>query len=134
MYEKIELIKIFNNNFNFLKNEPIVLYGIGYRTEILVNNLSGYNIIGLMDSYSSGYKAYGINVINQEEAIKLTKNIILVCIYESAKVIYKNISYLENYGINIYHVSGKRMKHTLLIESKDNYFLIRKEQIKKIYR
>lgn len=131
MYEKIELIKIFNNNFNFLKNEPIVLYGIGYRTEILVNNLSGYNIIGLMDSYSSGYKAYGINVINQEEAIKLTKNIILVCIYESAKVIYKNISYLENYGINIYHVSGKRMKHTLLIESKDNYFLIRKEQIKK---
>ncbi|MEI0605291.1 HAD-IA family hydrolase [Brachyspira alvinipulli] len=129
--EKEELLNIFTQNFCFLNKEPIVLYGLGYRTEILINNLTEYNIVGLMDSYSSGYKAYGINVITKEEAIKLTKNIIIVSIYESAKTIYKNISHLEDYGINIYHVSGTKMKCPILIEKYDNNLLIQKEKIEK---
>ena len=129
--EKEELLNIFTQNFCFLNKEPIVLYGLGYRTEILINNLTEYNIVGLMDSYSSGYKAYGINVITKEEAIKLTKNIIIVSIYESAKTIYKNISHLEDYGINIYHVSGKKMKRPVLMEKYDNNLLIQKEKIEK---
>ncbi|MDA0081931.1 hypothetical protein [Brachyspira hyodysenteriae] len=111
-----------------MNKEPIVLYGLGYRTEILINNLTGYNIVGLMDSYGGGYKAYGINVITKEEAIKLTKNIIIVSIYESAKTIYENINHLEDYGINIYHISGKKIKRPI-IEKYDNNLLIQKEKI-----
>lgn len=122
MTESEELIDIFNNNFAFLKGSPIVLYGLGFRTEILINNLKDFNIVALMDSNSFGYKAYGIDVIEHKDVIKISKNIILVCVYDNANVIYKNIAYLEDYGINIYHVSGKKMqKDTTEINNSISY-------------
>ena len=118
MEEYKELIELFNRNFNFLKTEPIVLYGIGYRTEAIVNNLKDYNIVGLMDSNSSGYKVYGIDVLTKEEVSKITKNIILICIYKNANIIYKNIYDLEkNYNISIYHISGKKMDINDIIDT-----------------
>lgn len=49
-----EFVSQFDKEFSGLKDKKIVLYGIGYRTEALLDGLKGkYDFIGLMDREES---------------------------------------------------------------------------------
>lgn len=104
------IIETFDNSFAHLKNEPIVIYGIGEKTKLIIEHLPEYNIVGILDKNSAGYSLYGTKVITEHEAVTLTKNIIIVANYSSAEIIYKRIYALEKeFGINIFHMNGTQM-------------------------
>ena len=48
-YNSKKICKNFTENFGRFKHRKIVLYGIGPETEILLNSVNEFNIVGLMD-------------------------------------------------------------------------------------
>jgi HAD superfamily hydrolase (TIGR01549 family) len=92
--EITEFLKEFNSHFHQYKNIPIVLYGIGEKTNWILENLNEYNIIGLMDKDTTGKHIYGKKVLSSDEVIKQAKAIIIVANMASNKIIYQRIRHL----------------------------------------
>ena len=105
----IDIIKAFNNNFGMLKADPIVLYGIGEKTRLIIDNLKEYNIVGLMDKNSSESDIYGKTILSADEVIGVAKTIVIISNFASSNLIYRRISHLEKqHGINVFHLNGSR--------------------------
>ena len=88
-----KICKNFEKNFNRLKHKKIVLYGIGPETEILVNGLKDYNIIGLMDQ-NKGFQNkffYKKKILSEASVIKANAIIIIVSKPEKADIILFNL-------------------------------------------
>ncbi len=118
----INIIKTFNNNFGMLKPEPIVLYGIGDKTRLILENMNGHNIVGLMDKSTTSRKIYGKKILSPGEVIGITKTIVIISNFASSNLIYRRISYLEEqYGINIFHLNGSRPSDVAYIEGDTAY-------------
>ncbi|MBI4855613.1 MAG: haloacid dehalogenase [Acetobacterium woodii] len=104
---KQSLLDNFDHNFDSFKNDPIVLYGIGEKTEIILQLENKYNIIGLMDSNSVGDTVYGFRVLTNQEVIKKAAIIIIVANIASCPAIYKRIEFLrKEHGIKIFYLNG----------------------------
>lgn len=104
-----DIVDTFNKNFRTLKAEPIVLYGIGEKTKLIIENIKGYNIAGLMDKGSTKRDIYGKTILSEEEVIAVARHVIIVSNYASANLIYRRISHLEKQcGMNIYHLNGSK--------------------------
>lgn len=118
----VNIMKTFNNNFGMLKSEPIVLYGIGDKTRLILENTNGYNIVGLMDKSTTSRKIYGKKILSPDEVIGITKTIVIVSNFASSNLIYRRISYLEEqHGINIFHLNGSRPSKVAYIEGDTVY-------------
>ena len=118
----VNIIKTFNNNFGMLKPEPIVLYGIGDKTRLILENINGYNIVGLMDKSTTSRKIYGKKILSPDEVIGITKTIVIVSNFASSHLIYRRISNLEEqHGINIFHLNGSRPSKVAYIEGDTAY-------------
>ena len=80
MYNQDEYIfEEFNNNFRAKKNEPIAIYGIGIATGKLLERISDYNIVGLMDGKQKSGFVWGKPIIDYDEVLELgVKNIVIV--------------------------------------------------------
>lgn len=105
-----DILDTFERQFSVYKQDPIVLYGIGEKTKLLIDCLKDYNVVGLLDKTSAGYTLYGVDVISPEEAVHRASVIIIVANYSSAEIIYKRIMPLEkNAGVSIYHMNGTKM-------------------------
>ncbi len=104
-----EFVFQFDKEFSDLKDKKIVLYGIGYRTEALLNGLKEkYDFIGLMDKEKSniGKSYFGYQVLDNETVIKEADCIIIISV-SFYDVIYNRISWLSSeYGIDIYFPNG----------------------------
>ena len=59
MRNEKKVIDDFNRYFNKIKNETIVLYGVGKYTKLILENLSDYSVVGLMDEKQVGNTIYG---------------------------------------------------------------------------
>jgi FMN phosphatase YigB (HAD superfamily) len=106
-----DVIGSFEKHFAFLKSEPLVLYGIGTKTKVLIDYLDNYNIVGLMDKSTTGSIVYGKKVVSSNEIPGLTNHIVIICNYASTDIIYRRIASLEEqFGINIYHLNGTKPK------------------------
>ncbi len=104
-----DVIEAFEGNFAFLKNEPVVLYGIGDKTKAILEHCKAHNIVGLMDKNSAGCLVYGKKVLSPREAAGVCTNIVIVSNYASAELIYRRIAHLEQrHGILIYHLNGTK--------------------------
>lgn len=104
-----DILDNFRKQFSHLKNEPIVLYGLGEKTKLILDYLNEYNVVALMDKNSIGAKVFSKLVILPEEVSKLSKNIIIVAAYSSVEIIYRRISYLKSQGVNIYYMNGEKL-------------------------
>ena len=51
--EEKYVVDSFLNIFSKYKEKRIALYGTGANTKIILNNVSGFNFVGLMDGYRS---------------------------------------------------------------------------------
>lgn len=101
------LINDFDYTFNSCRNKPIALYGLGEKTEIILQLKDEYNIIGLMDSNNIGETIYGLKVLSNEEVAKEVEIIIIVANISSCPIIYQRIEFLkQNYGIEIFYLNG----------------------------
>ena len=114
-----KICKNFLKNFSRLKHKKIVLYGIGPETEILVNGLKEFNIIGLMDQNKRFQNKffYKKKILSEESVIKANPIIIIVSKPEKVDIIFSSIEHLQNKNkLEIFFKNGKR----ILDEKKNN--------------
>src|ERR1700690_1239701 len=86
---------------------PIALYGIGEKTKLLLENIQGFKIVGLMDKDAVGQTIYGQPVLSHRDVIGNVKVIIIVANMSVASLIYQRIECLKTeHGIDILYVNG----------------------------
>ena len=112
------LIETFEERFQWVKEKslPIALYGIGAKTLLLLENISGLNIIGLMDRDTVGKMIYGHRILSYEEVISTVSVVIVVANLTVTDIIYQRISFLEDHGIRIFRINGSEFA----LASEDN--------------
>lgn len=110
--EAKHITKIFKDAFNPYQKKRILLYGLGINTKALLQDKNGINIIGVMDAKHEGEIFEGLKVFSEEEAKSSADIIVIVARVAVVPIIYGRIKYLEEYGIEIYDVSGKNLHKT----------------------
>lgn len=107
----IDIITKFNENFASIKDEPIVLYGTGDKTKLIVDSCPEYHFIGIMDRDKKG-ECFNLPILSVENVRDKAKYIIIVCNISSADVIYQRIAdFTEKNDIQVFHMSGRRMHY-----------------------
>ena len=104
-----EIVNTFAEQFAHIKNEPIVLYGLGEKTKLLLDNLKDFKFVALLDKNSVGTMVFDLPVVSPNDVKNFSNNIIIVCTYASKNIIFNRISYLINEGINIYYMNGEKL-------------------------
>lgn len=113
------VIDSFICNFTKYKDKSIALYGIGINTKNILDNIDGFNILGLMDAENVGGHFFGKKVLSYEEVIKNVDMIVIVARQSIVSIIYKRIEFLEKeYGIHIYTLDGE------LVANKNKEFIV----------
>lgn len=92
MRNEKQVIDDFNRYFNKIKNETIVLYGVGKYTKLILENLSDYSVVGLMDEKQVGNTIYGKKILSEDEVLHSgCNNIIIIANLSSAQIIARRI-------------------------------------------
>ena len=118
-YESKYVIDSFIGNFTKYKDKSIALYGIGINTKNILDNIEGFNILGLMDAENVGKYFFGKKVLSYEEVIKNVDMIVIIARQSIVSIIYNRIEFLEKeYGIPIYTVDGN------FITNKNKEFIV----------
>jgi predicted HAD superfamily hydrolase len=120
---EVDIIEKFQAVFSPIKNEPLILYGLGEKTKLLLDNLPDYNFIALMDKNAVGCTVFSKQVITPSEVFGKSKYIIIVATYSSVRIIYQRIAGLRKHGITIFYMNGE----VLDFESADQPILEYKE-------
>ena len=126
------VIDSFIGNFTKYKDKSIALYGIGINTKNILDNIEGFNILGLMDAENVGKYFFGKKVLSYEEVIKNVDMIVIIARQSIVSIIYKRIEFLEKeYGIPIYTVDGNFItnKNKEFIVDDIDYWKTNKEQL-----
>lgn len=126
------VIESFIENFTKYKEKSIALYGIGINTKNIIDNIDGFNILGLMDAENVGQYFFGKKVLSYDEVIKNVDMIVIVARKSIVNLIYKRIEFIEKeYGIHIYTVDGDLIsnKNKEFIVDDIDYWKINKEQL-----
>lgn len=102
------VIEAFEQSFAVLKQQDIVLYGVGKNTEAVLYGTNGFSFAGLMDQSTTGQMIYGHKVLSDAEVIDLHPIIVIIARESVVNIIFKRIQYLATeYGISIYDYKGK---------------------------
>lgn len=90
------------------KEDKIAIYGLSPLTETVRNQLSGYQVIGLLDGYRTSGVLYGIPIISLEEAVRANVRLIIAAARaESCRVIAKRIGDVcTEHGIALLDIHG----------------------------
>lgn len=108
MNEKYQLeIENFIRRFGKYESARIVLYGIGRYTATLLEGLSGFHIVGLMDKDPAniGKVIFGLPVVDKATAEKVADIIIINTAETYWDVIYNRISDVK---IPVYYLNGEK--------------------------
>jgi len=108
--EKQKLYQLFDNYFSKYKNDPIVLYGLGINTKYLLEEAKDYNIIGIAANERIGETVYGKEVMPIEAVPGKAGIIVIIAHAQSIKTIYERIKHIEDAGVEIFDLFGKRLK------------------------
>lgn len=122
--EAEEILRNFEKKFLNQKSISIVIYGIGKNTKFLLENLKGYNIIGLMDPIKTGSQVFGLPVLSKEEAKEKARVIVIVARRSAIRIIYNRIKELEGDELEIINLLGVDLKNNDSIkkEIQGNYY------------
>jgi predicted HAD superfamily hydrolase len=101
------ILDVFTQSFASLKKEPLILYGLGEKTKLLLDNLKDFNFVALMDKNTAGCTVFSRPVISPNEVLGKTKYIIIVASYSSVRVIYQRIAELKKKGITVFYMNGE---------------------------
>lgn len=107
--EAKEVVEFFRTGLKEYKEKPIVLYGLGINTKVLIQNLTDYHIVGLMDAKHEGETFEGLPIYSEEEVKTLTELIVIVARAAVVPIIYNRIKHLEQTGITICNVRGEAL-------------------------
>ncbi|MDE6699161.1 MAG: hypothetical protein K2J91_06770, partial [Lachnospiraceae bacterium] len=125
------LLKMFIEKFQAVKDKRIVLYGIGAFSATVIDTLKDFNIVGLMDRdpENIGKIMYGVPILSKEEVTKYADMIIINTEVGYWQTIYKRISELE---IDVYFRNGQKafLEETPKCNSDLEYWNIKMETLK----
>ena len=106
----LDIIKTFRNNFSNLNSKPVVLYGCSERTQVIIENCSDFNFIGLMDKQNKG-TCYGLPILDEQEVTQKAYCIIIICTTFNVNIIYNRIQdWTLKSNIPVYHLNGTLME------------------------
>ena len=132
-----EVVYTFEENFASCKNKKIVLYGKGPRTQMIIEALPDYNIIGLMDKREKEGIYFGKRMLTYEDVRELqTDMIICVTREHSTPHVYNRIHrFCSCNHIMLYDVEGRNLmerygKKQHYVED-DPYFYLSEEALRK---
>lgn len=108
--EANDIIALFQQAFESIKKEKILLYGLGINTKAIIQNIHDFNIVGVMDAKHEGEYFCGKYIYSEEDAPKVAKIIIIIARETFVPIIYQRIKHLETVGAKIYNVSGENLK------------------------
>ena len=107
--EQNYILEAFLRNFSRFRKDPIILYGLGINTKLILDNLSGFRIVGLMDPDRIGDTVMGLPVLSPQEVPGRANIIIIIARLNVVEIIYERIANLEQkHGVAIYDINGNR--------------------------
>ena len=94
------------------KEDKIAIYGLSPLTETVGKQLSGYQVVGLLDGYRTSGVLYGLPIISLEEAVQANVRVIIAAARaESCKVIAKRIGdACAEHGIALLDARGNDLR------------------------
>lgn len=104
------IFHMFDERFAQHKEVPMALYGLGINTKYLLEETKDYNIIGVVANDRIGEYVYGKEVLPVEAVEDKVKIIVIVAQMKSVKIIYNRIKHIEDKGIDIYDIYGRKIK------------------------
>lgn len=107
----LDMIRVFREKFGHIKEEPLVLYGTGEKTRLLIENCPDFKFAGIMDRKQAvGQRIFGLTVLGEEAIKEMTEYIVIVCDISSVDIVFHRIaSFTDENEIKVFHMSGKRM-------------------------
>ncbi len=111
MERSMEIWEIFDQSFRSYKKRNIVIYGIGENTKLILEHVSQYQIVGLLDGVLKSGTVYGIPLLN-EDSLSKDKVDMIVIIARSSNfgIILKRIARIcEEQGIKVCDIQGKNL-------------------------
>ncbi|GAU75657.1 hypothetical protein [Fusibacter sp. 3D3] len=104
--DKDALKQRFNEKFYKFKDMPIAIYGIGEKTEKILELYKNYNFVGIMDKDYNELSYCGFNLLSYDEVVKSIKVVIIAANISSCHIIYQRINFLKESGIRIFYLNG----------------------------
>lgn len=108
--EANDIIALFRQAFESMKEEKILLYGLGINTKAIIQNINDFNIVGVMDAKHEGEYFCGKYIFSEDEALKAAKIIVIIARETFVPIIYQRIKHLETAGTKIFNISGENLK------------------------
>ena len=130
--EQSLVVNTFQHEFENMKEQKIVLYGIGKNTEAILRETKDFQFYGLMDQNTTGQIIYQKKVLSEEEVIKIHPIIVIIARESVIGIIYKRIQHLQNqHGIKIYNYKGEILgqKETLYQNEELDYWNISEKDL-----
>lgn len=102
-----KLLQMFTNAFEDYQDKRIVLYGIGAFSATVIERLTDFHIVGLMDRdpENIGKVLYGIPILSKEQAEREADLIIINTEASYWQTIYKRI---QDIRIDVYYRNGRK--------------------------
>lgn len=129
------VLKSFEHGFSQFQDSPIVLYGLGKNTEVILHEYAEkFHFVGLMDARNTGEVFFGYPVLTEEEVKRIHPIIAIIARDSVQGIIFRRIQHLqEEYGIQIFNYKGDHLSCEAKISSNENlsYWKSSEEELKK---
>lgn len=102
------IIESFKRNFSQYADEPLVLYGLGRNTRVILDNCPDSWFAGLMDGVRTGEIVWNLPVLSLKEVKRAgIKKIIILATATNVPIIYRRIEkFCRENGITVYDING----------------------------
>lgn len=132
--ERQYVMNSFKKHFNSYCDVPMVIYGLGKNTGMIVEKFSEFNIVGLMDETRAGETVYGKKVITMQEALKSqVKIIVIIARAANVPIIYRRIAdECKKADIDVFDINGEKLNVVIepLLKLPKEYDAVCLEKIK----
>ncbi len=133
--EEQYVLELFQKSFRRFSDRRIVLYGTGVYTEVILNNVSDYNFVGIMDGYKTSGSFLGYDILDYDSVLdKKAEIIIIIARSSNTKVIYNRISdFCKANNIAVMDIYGNNLieNENVFVENNE-YFSRNEDELKRL--
>ena len=123
MIRKERVIYSFRDNFEKYKDENIVLYGTGEYAKRIITNFKDYNILGMLDRWSSYGQIWEKPIFSYKEILEKKVNVIIIAAsqYNTETVCKRIGKFCSDNEINVFSLEGELLNNRVSEELNEKY-------------